>query len=286
MENPTNGTFSMFDRTERLLGSDVMLRLASVRVILFGVGGVGGWCAESLVRSGIRYLTLVDCDTVNVTNINRQVQATTETVGRLKVEVLKERLLTINPQAEIVIRAEVYDATTADSFRLEEYDFVIDAIDSLSPKAHLILHASKLPVTLLSSMGSALKLDPTKIRVAEFWKVQYCPLARALRKKFKHWSQYPERKFLCVYSPEVLDNQMETVEEEAAPDEFHKVQTNGTVAHITAIFGFTLAGLLVEDVACRGLSEVPPPPIVGGGMETLYEKYSLSSPEGTTRTKC
>ena len=248
MENLTNGKPSIFDRTERLLGPEAMARIASVRVILFGVGGVGGWCAESLVRSGIRYLTLVDCDTVNVTNINRQVQATTETVGKLKVEVLRDRLLTINPEAEIVTRAEVYDASTADSFHLEEYDFVIDAIDSLSPKAHLILHASSLSVTLFSSMGSALKLDPTKIRVAEFWKVQYCPLARALRKKFKHWKQYPERKFLCVYSPEVLDNQTETVEEEASPDEFHKVQTNGTVAHITAIFGFTLAGLLIQHI--------------------------------------
>lgn len=226
MENQTINTPSMFDRTERLLGSEAMARLASVRVILFGVGGVGGWCAESLVRSGIRNLTLVDCDTVNVTNLNRQVQATTETVGKLKVEVLRERLLTINPEAEITTRAEVYDATS-------------------------------LPVTLLSSMGSALKLDPTKIRVAEFWKVQYCPLARGLRKKFKHWKQFPQRKFQCVYSPEVLENQEESVCEESTPDEFHKVQTNGTVAHITAIFGFMLAGMVVKEVV-GGLVEVPP----------------------------
>ena len=257
MENQTNGNLSMFDRTERLLGADAMARLAAVRVILFGVGGVGGWCAESLVRSGVRHLTLVDCDTVNVTNLNRQVQATTETVGQLKVDVLRDRLLTINPNAEIVTRAEVYNADTADSFRLEDYDFVIDAIDSLSPKAHLILHATSLPVTLFSSMGSALKLDPTKIRVAEFWKVSYCPLARGLRKKFKHWQQFPQRKFLCVYSPEVLDNQTETLEEDSTPDEFHKVQTNGTVAHITAIFGFMLAGLLVEAVAQSGQPEIP-----------------------------
>ena len=260
MENQTNGNLSMFDRTERLLGAEAMARLAAVRVILFGVGGVGGWCAESLVRSGVRHLTLVDCDVVNVTNLNRQVQATVETVGRLKVEVLRERLLSINPDAEIVTRVEVYNADTADTFHLEDYDFVIDAIDSLSPKAHLILHAASLPVTLFSSMGSALKLDPTRIRVDEFWKVSYCPLARGLRKKFKHWQQFPKRKFLCVYSPEVIDNQTETVEEETVPDEFHKVQTNGTIAHITAIFGFMLAGLLVKDVACRSLSEFPSPP--------------------------
>jgi len=246
MTNLANETPSIFDRTERLLGTDAMRRLTATRVILFGVGGVGGWCAESLIRSGIEHLTLVDCDTVNVTNINRQVQATTETVGQLKVEALRQRLLTINPDAEIITRAEIYNAENADQFHLESYDVVIDAIDSLTPKAHLILQASKLPVALFSSMGSALKLDPTKIRVDEFWKVQYCPLARALRKKFKHWQQFPERKFQCVYSPEVLDNQVEAIPEEAVPDEFHKVQTNGTVAHITAIFGFTLAGLVIQ----------------------------------------
>ena len=135
MEDERQTTVGMFDRTERLLGAETMARLAAARVILFGVGGVGGWCAESLVRSGVRHLTLVDCDTVNVSNLNRQVQATTETVGRLKVDVLRGRLLSINPDAEIVTRAEVYYADTADSFHLEDYDFVIDAIDSLSPSS-------------------------------------------------------------------------------------------------------------------------------------------------------
>ena len=157
-----------------------------------------------------------------------------------------ERLLSINPDAEITALSQVYTAETADNFHLEDYDVVIDAIDSLTPKAHLILHASRLPVTLLSSMGSALKLDPTKIRVDEFWKVSYCPLARGLRKKFKHWQQFPKKKFQCVYSPEVLENRPTDFEEETTPDEFHKVSTNGTVAHITAIFGFMLAGLVVQ----------------------------------------
>jgi len=244
--NDMVATPGLFDRTERLLGAEAMERIARARVIVFGVGGVGGWCAESLVRSGIRHITLVDCDVVNVSNINRQVQATIETVGRLKVEALKERLLTINPNADICARAEVYDAGTAESFPLDTYDFVIDAIDSLTPKAHLILHATQSSATLFSSMGSALKLDPTRIRVGEFWKVEYCPLARSLRKKFKHWHLFPKRKFQCVYSPEVLDNQKEIVSEEETPDVFHKVQTNGTVAHITAIFGFTLAGLVMK----------------------------------------
>lgn len=238
---------NIFDRTERLVGREALERLASTKVILFGVGGVGGWCAECLIRSGIRHLTLVDSDRVQPSNLNRQVQATTETIGQLKVEALKNRLLTLNPEADIIAVSDIYTAETAESFHLEAFDIVIDAIDSLTPKAHLILHATSLPVTFLSSMGAALKMDPAKVKVAEFWKIQYCPLARSLRKKFKHWQKFPERKFFCVYSPEVLQNQGNTISEnDTIPDEFHKVQVNGTLAHITGIFGFTLAGLAIK----------------------------------------
>ena len=236
---------ALFNRTERLLGSAGMERLAATRVILFGVGGVGSWCAECLIRSGVNHLTIVDSDQVCPTNLNRQLQATTQTLGQLKVDALKERLLTINPEADIIARPELYSAETADSFHLETYDYVIDAIDSLTPKAHLILHATSLPVTLLSSMGAALKLDPTKICVAEFWKITYCPLARSLRKKFKHWQKFPQQKFQCVYSPEVLENQGDS-SEDSMPEEFNKVQVNGSLAHITAIFGFMLAGTVVQ----------------------------------------
>lgn len=239
---------TLYDRTTLLLGESAMERIACQRVILFGVGGVGSWCAESLIRSGFQHLTLVDSDCVNASNLNRQLQATINTIGLLKVEVLKERLLTINPDADIIAIPEIYSAENADTFHLETYDIVIDAIDSLTPKAHLILHATSLPVLFFSSMGSALKMDPTKIRVDEFWKVTYCPLARSLRKKFKHWQKFPARKFLCVHSPEVLSNVGETNAKDNTPDEFHKVQVNGTIAHITAIFGFTLAGLAVEAI--------------------------------------
>lgn len=236
---------ALFNRTELLLGSAGMERLAATRVILFGVGGVGSWCAECLIRSGVGHLTIVDSDRVCPTNLNRQLHATTQTLGQLKVDALKERLLTINPEADIIARPELYSAETADSFHLETYDYVIDAIDSLTPKAHLILHATSLPVKLLSSMGAALKLDPTKIRVAEFWKITYCPLARSLRKKFKHWQKFPQQKFQCVYSPEVLENQGDS-SEDSMPEEFNKVQVNGSLAHITAIFGFMLAGTVVQ----------------------------------------
>jgi len=215
-----------------------MSRIAEKRVIIFGVGGVGSWCAESLVRSGIRKLTIVDSDCVSVTNINRQLMATTKTVGQVKVDALKERLLTINPSAEITALQQVFNAESASQFGLEEYDYIIDAIDSLKDKALLILLACQTKAKLFSSMGAALKLDPTRIKTAEFWKVTGDPLARALRNRFKRDKQFPKRKFQCVFSDELLENKMPI-----DPDD----KGNGSIVHITAIFGMMLAGLVVQD---------------------------------------
>lgn len=197
----------IFQRSELLLGSEAMERIAQKRVIVFGVGGVGSWCAESLVRSGIKHLTIVDSDSVCASNINRQLMATTETIGQVKVDVLRERLLTINPSAEITAIHEFFTAETAESFHLDSYDYIIDAIDSLKDKALLILMACETQATFFASMGAALKLDPTHIKIAEFWKIQGDPLARVLRKKFKREGQYPSRKFLCVYSDELIEPQ-------------------------------------------------------------------------------
>ena len=166
---------AIFRRSELLLGNESMERIAQKRVIIFGVGGVGSWCAESLVRSGIRQLTIVDSDRVCITNINRQLMATTKTIGQVKVEALKERLLTINPAAEITALQKIFTAENADEFELHNYDYIIDAIDSLKDKAALILLACKTNAKFYSSMGAALKLDPTRIKVTEFWKVQGDP---------------------------------------------------------------------------------------------------------------
>lgn len=233
----------IFNRAERLLGAEAMQAIAARRVILFGVGGVGSWCAEALVRTGIRHLTLVDSDTVAPSNINRQLPATTLTVGRVKVDVLRERLLTINPEARIEARHCFYNAETASDFDLSAYDYVIDAIDSLQDKALLILRATRSSARLFSSMGAALKLDPTRIRVTEFWNVKGCPLGAALRRRFKKSGQFPSRKFKCVYSDELLPNLGPTDEPLG-----YKAQINGSLAHITAIFGFTLAGLVIEHI--------------------------------------
>ena len=238
---------AIFRRSELLLGNEAMERIAQKRVIIFGVGGVGSWCAESLVRSGIRQLTIVDSDRVCITNINRQLMATTKTVGQVKVEALKERLLTINPSAEIMALQKIFSQETAEEFDLDSYDYIIDAIDSLKDKAALILLACKTNAKLFSSMGAALKLDPTRIKVTEFWKVEGDPLARALRKKFKHYGQFPEKKFQVVYSDELLENKGCPPDTDETPSLFNKPQTNGSLAHITAIFGFTLAGLVIQD---------------------------------------
>ena len=191
---------AIFRRAELLLGDEGMSRIAEKRVIIFGVGGVGSWCAESLVRSG--------------------------------------RLLTINPSAEITALQQVFNADSASQFGLEEYDYIIDAIDSLKDKALLILLACQTKAKLFSSMGAALKLDPTRIKTAEFWKVTGDPLARALRNRFKRDKQFPKRKFQCVFSDELLENKMPI-----DPDD----KGNGSIVHITAIFGMMLAGLVVQD---------------------------------------
>lgn len=268
MRNP------IFNRTELLVGSEAMERLAAARVIVFGVGGVGSWCAESLVRSGIGHLAIVDSDRVCVTNINRQLMATMRTVGEVKVDALRERLLQINPQADITAIQEIYSHETHPLFHLEDYDYIIDAIDSLKDKLELIVNATAKNLdsgehrpTLLSSMGAALKMDPTKVRVTEFWQVDGCPLAAALRRRMRRQKRFPERKFKCVWSPEVLENRGQAQGcgtaacicpknklGGARPDlDEHewcssKAQINGTMAHITAIMGFTLAGLVVQDL--------------------------------------
>lgn len=263
----------IFKRAELLVGSDIMDQIASKRVIVMGVGGVGSWCAECLVRSGIRRITIVDSDRVCITNINRQLMATMKSVGRVKVEALKERLLEINPNCEVTALQKIYTEENADEFDLGSYDYIIDAIDSLKDKVSLIMRACRTKAAFYSSMGAALKMDPTKISVAEFWKVRGCPLGAALRRRMKKAKIRPSHKFLCVYSEELLENRghNETCGTSACmcpkakqgPGDpslvnhewcSSKAQINGTMAHITAIFGFTLAGLVLDDIYRKTLA--------------------------------
>lgn len=238
----------LFARTELLVGTQTMQEIASKRVILFGVGGVGSWCAEGLIRSGINNLTIVDSDRVAVANINRQLPATTKTVGQLKVDVLQNRLLEINPYADIKSIPRIYSPESAESFNLGEYDYIIDAIDSLSNKADLLCRASATNAVVFSSMGAGLRLDPQKIRVAEFKKVRGCKLASALRQKLRKGENL-KKPILCVYSEEYNINRGEEVLENANENSsFRKARINGTMVQVTAVFGFTLSGLVIQDI--------------------------------------
>jgi tRNA A37 threonylcarbamoyladenosine dehydratase len=263
----------IFQRTELLLGKERMEKIMSKNVIIFGIGGVGSWCAESLVRSGIQNLTIVDSDRICVTNINRQLHATVLTVGEVKTEVLKRRLLEINPSVKINAIQKIYNRDNNDFFELGKYDYIIDCIDSLGSKAHLIRQATRTDAIFLCSMGASLKMDPTRIRVAEFWKVIGCPLAAKIRKMIKK-GDLPAKKFMCVFSDELLENKgagsscgtdkclcpKSTIAEgdpELADHEWcsQKAVINGTVAHITAIYGFTLAGLVIQHIYNEKLTE-------------------------------
>jgi tRNA A37 threonylcarbamoyladenosine dehydratase len=225
---------NIFARAESLLGKDVMERIKQKRVIIFGVGGVGSWCVESLVRTGFHHITLVDNDEVCASNVNRQMMATTKTVGRVKVEALKERLLEINPEAEICALHKMYTENTADEFPLSDFDYIIDAIDSIQDKMLLIQRAAETDAVFFSSMGAARKLEAQRISVAEFWKVKGCPLAASLRKRFRSAGIFPKKKFFCVYSDE-------------QPQKPQALGL-GSLHHITATFGLTIAGMVINDV--------------------------------------
>jgi tRNA A37 threonylcarbamoyladenosine dehydratase len=219
----------MFTRTIQLIGEDGFRALQNAHVILFGVGGVGGWCAETLLRTGIGHLTIVDFDKVDTTNLNRQVVATLDNIGQSKVLEMQKRLLTIAPEADIQAIDRQYNSETADTFDLAHYDIVIDAIDMVECKALLLYRATQAGCKVYSSMGAGRKTDPQKIRTTEFWKVQGCPLARALRTKMKKTGLLPATKIQCVYSEEISGDQ-------------------GTLAPVVGVFGMTLASLVINEL--------------------------------------
>ncbi|MDE6198452.1 MAG: tRNA threonylcarbamoyladenosine dehydratase [Muribaculaceae bacterium] len=235
-------------RTELLLGAGAVERLRNARVIIFGMGGVGSWVAETLVRTGIFHLDIVDFDDVAPSNINRQLPALASTVGLPKVEVMKQRLLAINPEAEITAFNMLYTPETADSFDLDSYDYVVDAIDSLRDKVLLIQRATSSRCRFFSSMGAALKTDPTRIRVDEFWKAKGCRLAAALRSRFKRSGEMPRRKFKVVFSDEIVENRGDN-NDTYSTDKISKPTVNGSLMQVTATFGIILASLVINHCA-------------------------------------
>ena len=231
----TNADF--FVRSEALLGSEVMEALRSVRVAIVGVGGVGSYAAEALIRTGLMHLTIVDGDVVQESNVNRQMPATASTIGRPKVIALHERLSAINPEAEIHAVYDFYEAEgktdSETDLHLETYDYLIDAIDNVAAKTDLLLYASSvLRLKTFSSMGAALRFDPTQVTTGELMSIQGDALARAVRFRMKKAGRYPKKKIRCVYSTE------------QAAD----IETRGSLMQVTAVFGLTLASLVINDI--------------------------------------
>ncbi|MDR0524725.1 MAG: tRNA threonylcarbamoyladenosine dehydratase [Spirochaetaceae bacterium] len=251
-----------FQRLALLAGPETVDALSHTKVIVFGLGGVGSWCAEALIRSGIGHLKIVDSDTVCVTNINRQIQATPETIGQFKAEVLKKRLKEIAPEAEIAGYNTVFSRETAGGFGLEEADYVIDAIDSLTHKLDLIEYACARGKRLFSSMGMAQKLDPTRLKTGDIWETEGCPLARLVRSGLR--KRGLALHFTAVYSPERLPlSEAESVCGSgkclcpARPDASaewcsSKKVINGSAVTVTAAAGMILAGLVIQDVYGHG----------------------------------
>lgn len=228
----------MFSRSTALLGTESMTQLQSVRVILFGIGGVGSWCAEALIRTGLIHLTIVDGDTVQTSNLNRQLPATQTTLGHPKVEALKDRLLAINPEADIETIYAYYgeNGLSKDGlvhFDLSSYRYIIDAIDDVQAKTDLILYASRVRgCKIFSSMGAALRFDPTQVRTGELMSIKGDALAKAVRTRMKKLDRYPNKKIHCVYSTE----------------QAQRCETRGSLMQVTAVFGCTLASLIIRDL--------------------------------------
>jgi len=222
-----------FSRSEALLGAEVMEALRTTRVIIFGVGGVGSYAAECLIRTGLTHLTIVDGDVVQPSNTNRQLPATRATIGRPKVEVLRERLLEINPDADIEAIQVFYHADNESfDFRLSTFDYVIDAIDSVNDKTDLILNATRARVKIFSSMGAALRFDPTQVTTGELMSIQGDALAKAVRARMKKLDRFPSKKVRCVYSTE----------------QAQRCEIRGSLMQVTAVFGLTLASLVIKDL--------------------------------------
>jgi tRNA A37 threonylcarbamoyladenosine dehydratase len=223
----------MYSRSAAILGEEAMARLSSARVAVIGVGGVGGWCAEALARTGVGRLLLIDDDTVQPSNLNRQCPALTATMGSLKVEAMKVRLLEINPELEVTALAARWTGSGPGDEKVFDADLIVDAIDSVDCKAELILQATEKGVPVVSSMGAALRSDPTKVAVKRFDKVAGDGLARALRARFKRLSRYPAAKFDCVCSEE-------------PPIDCAPGAVKGSLMQVTAAFGMCLAAMAVK----------------------------------------
>lgn len=230
----------IFQREELLIGKENLIKLKNSHVIVFGVGGVGGFTVEALVRAGVGKITVVDYDTVDTTNLNRQIIATQNTIGKDKVEVIKERAISINPNIEIIAIKEKYNSETRDIFFKEKkYDYIVDAIDLVSSKLDLIETAHKLNIPIISSMGTGNKINPTMLEIADINKTSVCPLARVMRKELKTRNI---KKLKVVYSKEIP---MKPLNEDGGREKYKNV---GSISFVPSVAGLIIASEVVKDI--------------------------------------
>ncbi len=233
-----------FTRTELLLGQTAMARLFSARVAVFGIGGVGSFAAEALARAGVGALDLFDDDKVCLTNINRQLIATHKTIGKMKVEVMRERILEINPACAVTAHECFYGADNAEEYDLSVYDYIVDAIDTVSSKLLLNERAFQANVPVISCMGAGNKLDPTRFTVADIYSTSVCPLARVMRRELKKRG-IPSLK--VVYSTEEAVKPLETEELRRGS----RGAVPGSVSFVPPVAGFILASEVVKDISAK-----------------------------------
>lgn len=244
-----------FSRTELLIGKEALQRLAVSRVAVFGIGGVGSYAVEGLVRSGVGKLVLVDDDCVCLTNINRQLHATHQTVGKPKVEVMRERILDINPRAEVEIYQRFYMPEQADEMIRTDYDYIIDAIDTVTAKIDLVVQAYKLGIPIISCMGAGNKLDPSQFEISDIYATSVCPLAKVMRKELRK-REVPSLK--VVYSKEepitpITSEEASCVDNCICPKGTTRTcgirrQIPGSIAFVPSVAGLLLASEVVKDL--------------------------------------
>lgn len=224
----------IFSRTERLIGKDALLKLKSSNIIVFGLGGVGSYTVEALVRSGVGKITVVDKDEVDITNINRQLYALRSTVGKPKAEIAKERILDINPECEVTAIRKMYLPENADEFNLQSFDYIIDAVDCVTAKISLAEKAQDLKIPIISSMGTGNKLDPTQFKISDIYKTSVCPLCRVMRTQLKRRGV---KKLKVLYSEEIPITDGE--------------RTPASISFVPSVAGLIIAGEVIKDIIER-----------------------------------
>ena len=246
---------NQFSRTELLFGREAMDKLQNSRVAVFGIGGVGGYVCEALVRSGVYHFDLIDDDQVCLTNLNRQIIATRKTIGQYKVDVMRERILEINPDADVSVQKCFFLPENADDFPFEEYDYVVDAVDTVTAKIELVMKAQEKGVPIISSMGAGKKLDPSAFKVADIYKTRVDPLARVMRREMK---KRGVKKLKVVYSEEDPKRPIEDMAVSCRnhcicpPGAQHKCTERrdipGSTAFVPSVAGLIIAGEVIKDL--------------------------------------